>query len=370
MIFFQTALLLAGKGTGYSDLTRPLVLPFLTSIFFRLGYVSEVTIFAIDGFFLVFGAVGLYLLFKLRFNDLVSFLGGLLFSTFPIVILFSGIGLSDIPSVSFSIWAFYFMILAVKKNSKFFYLSFPFAMIAFLTRYTAGLILFPMLFYILVDRQVIKNLKDIFIGILMSCLVFVPVIAFFYTKFGNPLVSFQSFFSGTENPGAAGNYYYQPDLFYYLHHLIAYIGLAGLVIIPFIVLGILIYGFFGLDKIKNGFKQALCKFDVGKRTIRLNILIVLILALLFFLTFAKVHYMASEVIFFVLCITSYKLLERLEIRHMDMNFLFLAWFMAFFIFHSIFVIKDDRYFVTMAPATAYFLVLGLNEIYLQNNIQN
>ncbi|MCE7697952.1 MAG: glycosyltransferase family 39 protein [Methanobacterium paludis] len=362
--FLSDALLLAGKGTGYADLTRPLVLPFLTSLFFRLGYISEATIFAIDGVFLVFGTVGLYLLFKLRFNDFMGFLGGLLFSTFPIVILFSGIGFSDIPSVSFSIWAFYFTILAVKRNSKFFYLSFPFAMIAFLTRYTAGLILFPMLFYILADRQVIKNLKNIFIGILMSCLAFVPVIAFFYTKFGNPLASFQSFFSGTENPVAAGNYYYQPDIFYYLHHLFSYIGIAGIVIVLFILIRLLVYGFFGLDKIKKGFKQTLRKFDVSKKTTRLNILVVLILALalIFFLTFAKIHYMASEVIFFALCITSYKLLERLEIRYMDMNFLFLAWFMAFFIFHSTYVIKDDRYFVTMAPATAYFLVLGFNEI--------
>ena len=39
-----------------------------------------------------------------------------------------------------------------------------------------------------------------------------------------------------------------------------------------------------------------------------------------------------------------------------------AWFMAFFIFSSIFVIKDARYFLLMAPPVAYFMILGLSEI--------
>ena len=42
--------------------------------------------------------------------------------------------------------------------------------------------------------------------------------------------------------------------------------------------------------------------------------------------------------------------------------MFFAWFMAFFIFHSIFVMKDNRYFVLMAPPVAYFMILGLSEI--------
>jgi hypothetical protein len=99
------------------------------------------------------------------------------------------------------------------------------------------------------------------------------------------------------------------------------------------------------------------------KEIKIRILVFLILILLFLFTLSKVSFVFSEVIFFFLCLVSYKLLEGLEIGNLKMNFLFLSWFMAFFIFHSIFTIKDDRYFVTMAPATAYFLILGFNEIY-------
>ena len=42
--------------------------------------------------------------------------------------------------------------------------------------------------------------------------------------------------------------------------------------------------------------------------------------------------------------------------------MFLSWFMVFFIFSSVFVIKDDRYFLLMAPSMAYFITLVLSKI--------
>ena len=114
--FFSNALVFAGQGFGYSDLIRPPLFSFIASIFVRIGYTSINTIFAVDGLLFVFGVIGMFMLLKIRFNDLESFLGGLLYATFPIVISVLGVGFSDLSSVSFSIWAFYFMILAVKKD--------------------------------------------------------------------------------------------------------------------------------------------------------------------------------------------------------------------------------------------------------------
>ncbi|EKQ52026.1 MAG: hypothetical protein B655_2036 [Methanobacterium sp. Maddingley MBC34] len=358
--FLSNALLFAGKSSGYADLNRPQLLPFLTSIFFRFGTISETIIFALDGSFFVFGVMGLYLFFKLRFNENLSFLGALLFATFPIVLLFSGAGLSDIPSVSLSIWALYFTVLAVKKNSKFFYLSFLFAMLAFLTRYTAGLIIFPILFYLLINKNSFKNIKDIFIGILISLLPLFPVLLFFNHVFGNAFYSFQDFFHTTGSSGPIGSSFYQPDLFFYIKNFLSYIGPGGFAIISIILMGIIIYSLMGKYEIKNEFKRNLSKFSIA--TNKKEILMFLILSLIFVFSFSKVHFMISEIVFFLLIMVSYILLKKLEIRFMDLNFLFLLWFMTFFIFHSIYTIKDDRYFVTMAAPVAYFLILGLNEI--------
>jgi hypothetical protein len=41
--------------------------------------------------------------------------------------------------------------------------------------------------------------------------------------------------------------------------------------------------------------------------------------------------------------------------------MFLSWFGVYLIFQSTFIIKVDRYFITMAPALAYFIILGLSE---------
>ena len=122
--FFSNALVFAGQGFGYSDLIRPPLFSFITSLFVKLGYTSINTIFAVDGLLFIFGVIGLFMLLKIRFNDLQSFLGALLYATFPIVLVVLGVGFSDLSSVSFSIWALYFLILAVKKDSKFFLFSF------------------------------------------------------------------------------------------------------------------------------------------------------------------------------------------------------------------------------------------------------
>ena len=93
--FLSDALVYAGQGMGYADLLRPPLFPFITSLVFRLGYISTNTIFVVDGVLFVFGVIGFYLLLKLRFNDIESFLGALIFSTFPMVIAVLGFGFSE-----------------------------------------------------------------------------------------------------------------------------------------------------------------------------------------------------------------------------------------------------------------------------------
>ena len=155
--FFANALVFAGQGMGYSDLIRPPFFSFITSIFVRMGYTSINTIFAVDGGFFVFGVIGLYLLLKIRFNDIESFLGSLIYATFPIVLAVVGIGFSDLASVSLTIWAFYFTIWLLEMIQDFFYLSFPFAMFAFLARYNSALIIFPIFLYIFINRDEISS---------------------------------------------------------------------------------------------------------------------------------------------------------------------------------------------------------------------
>ncbi|MFZ0442661.1 MAG: glycosyltransferase family 39 protein, partial [Methanobacterium sp.] len=194
VVFLANAITYAGQGTGYSNLLFPPFFSFMVSLFFRLGYVYSSTLFVVDGLLYIFGVIGLYLLLRMRFNELESFLGGLLYATFPIVIVILGIGLSDLGSVSISIWAIYFLVLSIKRDSRFFYLAFPFAMLAFLTRYNSALLIFPILGYLLMNRDKV-NLKNIIIGIIAAILSIIPVLIFFYERFGNIIYPFINFAS-------------------------------------------------------------------------------------------------------------------------------------------------------------------------------
>ena len=356
--FLSNALLFAGQSTGYSDLTRPPFISFLTSIFFRLGYISSTAIFIVDGLLFIFGVVGFFLLLKLRFNNIESLLGSILYATFPIVITFAGVGLSDIPSVSFSIWTIYFTILAVKKNSKFFYLSFPLAMLAFLTRYPSALLIFPVMLYIIINQESIQKIRDIITGIGISLLLLIPVLIFFYDIFGNPLYSFLNFFGSSSSTVSAGTYSYNPDIFYFLDHLPSFIGASGITI-TIIILSLAAYA---LLKFKKKYRSETRLFSIRpiEKVTAVKLILFSILILIFLGTFGKLFYMASEIIFFISFYIFYTLVKDVNIKDIDTHLLFFAWFMVFFIFHSIYIVKDGRYFVTMAPAAAYFLILGLS----------
>jgi 4-amino-4-deoxy-L-arabinose transferase-like glycosyltransferase len=355
--FLANALEFAGKGIGYSDLARPPFLSFLTSIFFRLDYVSETIILLIDGILFIFGIIGLYLLFNLCFNPVMSFLGSLLFATFPAVIIWIGAGYTDIASVSFSIWALYFTILAVKKNSKYFYLPFPLLIIAFLTRYLAALIILPIGLYLLINRQHIKKLNDIIIGILISVLTLISVL-FFSSKlnFISPFISF----SGTAQQIDPNEHFaYNPEIFYYLSNLTHNIGITGTFIILIILSGIIIYLIKNFNEIKG--LNPLIKFKKANKFKKIKLIAFIILIIIFFAAFGEKSIILSEILFLLIGYISYELLKRSN-ANIDIDLLFLSWFMIYFIFHSIFAIKVDRYFILMAPAFAYFLILGLNGI--------
>jgi 4-amino-4-deoxy-L-arabinose transferase-like glycosyltransferase len=291
--FLSNALLFAGQGIGYTDLTRPPVLPFLTSLFFRLGYVSPAAIFVLDGVTFVFGVIGFYLLLNARFNSMQSFLGALLFATFPIVLLFAGSGLTDVPSISLSIWAIYFTVMAVKKDSKVFYLAFPFFVLAFLTRYAIAFIIFPMLLYILINKKFVKDINYILIGIFASVLLIIPVLLFFYSTFGNPIYSFVMFFglTTTSSPISPENFAYHPNLFYFILNSPTYLGSVGFTFLLTIFFGLFVYIFIKLRKRELEVKTPLKYFfNVENKFTKLKLLISLILLTIFVGTFGKITY--------------------------------------------------------------------------------
>ena len=345
----------AGKGFGYSDLLRPPLLPFLTSIYFMFDGLNIATILVIDGLLYIFGCVGVYLFLKERFNPFISFMGGLLYATSPLILIYAAVGYNDIPSVSFGIWALYLTYLGVNRNSKYFYMAFPLAMLAFLTKYNMALLIFPMLFYILISWKNIKKPKNIISGMVLGGIILVPVVLFFNIKFGNPLYPFMSFFGTSSGSNTTALHFaYNPDLLYYLKHMPIYVGNTALLIIFSTLFALLFYIYKKMDKI-GAFKWDQIKKD-GNNT---NLLLALGILAVLLITFGKVHYLISEVLFFAIFYLIFKVSSKLG-WDCNLDLLFLSWFATFFIFHSVYVAKDHRYFIFMVAPITYFLLRGLS----------
>lgn len=357
--FLSNALIFAGQSTGYSDLTRPPFFSFIISLFFRLGYVYTSTIFVIDGLMFIFGVVGLFLFLKLRFNDIESFLGGLIYSTFFIVLAVLGFGFSDLASVSITIWTLYFLVLAVNKNSKFFYFLFPCIMMAFLTRYNMALLLFPITLYILINKDEIKSFKSMFVGILMSMVLIMPFLFFYYVKFNNLFYPFFFFFNKTTQSFSSALASYQPHPLFFIERFPYLLGWGVDLVLLMTALGLFIYGFI---KVRRGHLKLFTDFEIKMWSLKFKLIIFVALIIIFVVTFSQIFYLYSEALFFVLGYLLYDLTKDLKIKDMDLHLLVFTLFMSFLIFNSVYVIKDIRYFVTMAPSVSYFLVLGLSEI--------
>ncbi|WP_162295442.1 glycosyltransferase family 39 protein [Methanobacterium subterraneum] len=354
---------MAGKNIGYYDLVRPPFIPFLTSLIFRFEGLSIWPIMLIDGFIFIFGSIGLFLLLRFRFDNLTSFLGTLLFSTFPIVLTFICSGLTDISSVSITIWAFFFTVLAVKNNSKWFYLSFPLAMISFVTRFASALIIFPVLFYILINLRCIKRKKDILIGMLFSFVILLPVFWFFYVSFGDPFYTFSSFF-GTSSRSISELtgmlFFYNPDLLYFVKNMPSFIGPQAIGVVLVIFLGFLVYI---LKSIFNKNKKSMEKphnnsFKLLLLKNKLKILFLALSVATLIVSLQGVHYLFSEILLFVSLFLLYNLFNAFKFKDLDLDFFIVSWFMCFLIFHSVYVIKDFRYFIYLAPPLTYILMMG------------
>ena len=82
--YLNNALFYAGYDTGLAN-TRGLspLIPMITSIFFRMGFISDGTIIIVSSVFYIFSALGMYFLLRLRFDEVLSFTG----SEQPILLL-------------------------------------------------------------------------------------------------------------------------------------------------------------------------------------------------------------------------------------------------------------------------------------------
>lgn len=376
-------------GYEYVNFLSPLI-PFLTSLLFRMGFINESSIFIVTGIFYPLGILGVYLLLRLRFNNIMSVFGSFLYGSLSINLLWVANGTIDIPSVSLSIWAIYLMVLATHKDQKYFYLAFPVAILGFFAKYPAGLAIPIMIFYLVSKPNISYNIKKYFKnfigGLITGLITAIPFFIYFYiNKIPLGFIN-QAQEIATANTGVTTNTNINTNLFYYFLNLLRYIynpnHVLSWFIIAILIVGLLIGIYKAIKLLKNRYDNSM-KFNKGKFEIfNKKISVKLYYILLFlniiiigisFLSSSRISFIYSELIFFLSIFSfSYLVNKIINIYSADTreNFnydlLMFSWFFSYMIFFSAHLTKVDRYFTTMAPAFAFFTTLALS--FIINNL--
>lgn len=351
--FLANALEFAGRGIGYSELHRAPLISFLTSLLFRAGFVSESALFLVDGALLLLGIIGLYYLLKLRFPSWLSLLGALLFLSFPTVLNMATTGYTDLPSVAISIWAVYFLILALENDRRFHWIAWPLLTLAALTRFTAFLLIIPILPLLIGKASIVRNLKDIAIGFAISFFILLPLFVIYYQEFGDPIFPFiAAFFSGTRPPPHLESFAIEPDMLWFFKSLKTF-TLQPPFTTLFPLLAILIV--MGLAiRVANLIRLT------KKDSLRYSFILA---ALLFYLlVFLKFGFVIRQAVLVIIGILLYLHFQKTDHRKISLDIIFLLWFLTYFDFHSHDPIKIERYFIVMAPGTTYAALLGLESL--------
>lgn len=392
-IYLSNSLVFAGYQSSVLYLYLSPVICILTAILFKLGFLSEASLYLITGIFCIFANMGIYMLLKNKFSSLLSLCGAFLFGSFSLTLLWWANGTLDVPAVALSIWTIIFTILAVDKDSKYYMLSIPFFVLAVFTRYTALFLLPLILLYYLSKHDFFTNLdlliinrqefsiklksyikSEEFRNILKSCAIaFVLLIIFSATilAYGSNLsflTQSSTFASGSK--GEVIDNAYTTDTFFYLHDFpnflfSDYVSFDN--VIPVLngssPMSFFLIGLFAIGIFLFGYKLINVK---GKGKSKHNYLVgILFIALLVISILCfKINSIITITIILIDLVMLFAFFKKIGIDReiYSMDVLMLAWLLVYFIFFTFLNIKVNRYIITAFPAFIYFVIYALSAI--------
>ena len=392
-IYLSNSLVFAGYESSILYLYLSPVICILTAILFKLGFLSEASLYLVTGIFCILANIGIYVLLKNKFSSLLSLCGAFLFGSFSLTLLWWANGTLDVPAVALSIWTIIFTILAVDKDSKYYMMAIPLFVLAVFTRYTALFLLPLILLYylskhdfftnldlLIVDRQEFsRKLKSYikseeFRNILKSfAIAFMLVVLFSATilAYGSNLsflTQSSTFASGSK--GEVIDNAYTTDTFFYLHDFpnflySDYVSFDNVIpvlngsnpmsffLIGLFAAGILLSGY----KLINAERKGESKY---KYLVWILFVVLLVISILSF----KINSLITITLILIDLVILFSYFRKIGIDReiYSTDIFMLAWLLVYFIFFTFLNIKVNRYIITAFPAFIYFVIYALNEI--------
>lgn len=366
----------AKMGWGDVPSIAPIIPITLSKLFLLAGHPYQEAIFNIDVIFYILGIVSFYLLLRIRFNENMSILGSVILSTFTLLYSWVAIGGNDIIGVTGTILAVYLFIISHKYDNRFYLLAFPIAAYAFLSRYTAGVMIFTIIFYLVISKIRFKEIKYVILGGILGVISISWFLNNFNKHLGTPF-PFLGQFSGTVSNTVVLDSGFLPDSWYYIKHipnyLISYVpnvdtfnalvnpmgnvpSIFSYMYILLFILGLafIVYRVYNIVKSK----------DYELNNIRkLLICVSLLLFVVFLFTLGLISYIISSIMFLIVLYIIWKVFEPYEIKYFDYELVMISLFVTYLIFQSILFTKNDRYFITVLPFIAFFITYALDSLF-------
>lgn len=374
---------------GYAHVNYlPPFIPFLTSILFGMGFVSEASIFFTSGIFFFIGILGMFYLLRLRFNNFYAFFGAFLYGTLLINVRWVANGTLDIAFVALMIWALYFFIQGMEKNQKYFYIAFPLAVLSFFTKYTGAIIFGVMILYFMSRTNIANNIrkyfKNIFGGIIAGLITSIPFFAYFvlnHIPFGflnqASEVSAERSMTATHGGKLMGN-----DLFFYIKGLLYNISstnyIVGIIILAVTVIGIILIIYMFSNTFRNSYlkikdtQSSIHKLQVPAKLMYVFLIVSFVMIIVSFFTASLFSFVYSELLLFAgMYLLAYSLTKIIinfdevdnvwlsTYPYLAINIAMAGFFLAYLIFFTAHLIKADRYFTSMAPGFIFLVVLSV-----------
>ena len=369
-VYLQNAMLFSGNNIG-SQLSVPPVLSLLTSVPFKLGFISETSLFVVSGILFIFLIIGMYLLFNERFDCEISLLASLIFSMLSLIVTWALTGATDVPALSFGVWALLFTIWGLNKDFKYYYPAFLFFILAFFTRFTEGFILIVMGYYLLINFEKFK--KQLTVKNILPFVVYVLIIGLIicgvYLSFQGTIPFISQFLEVSSSSHVSSvNVGYELNPYYYLQNLPEYLTSFNASNSYFVslstsdnsptplsyafILLVVIYLLKFLSKLVN---YDICEVD--KKNIKIAAII--LLSIFTITSYTHLSYMITELLFIVILLLYYRWLPD---KDNQMDYLMLLWIGIYIIMHSYHPVKVDRYIIPILIPLTYFVTTSIQFI--------
>lgn len=366
----------AKMGWGDVPSISPVLPMILSKMFLIAGHPYHEAIFNIDVVFYIIGVITFYLLLRIKFNYNTSLVGSIVYATFTLLYSWVAIGGNDIIGVTGTILTIYLILIAHRYDNRAYYIALPIAAYAFLSRYTAGVMIFSIAFYWLVNRVDLKEIKHIIIGGILGVISVSWFLYQFNLHLGTPF-PFLGQFSGTVSNTVVMDSGFLPDSWYYIKHipnyLISYVpnvktfnaivNPMGNIpsIFSYVYIGLFVLAFVLLFyKVAKSVKENELPFSTKSGLLLLPSIILMIM---FLFSLGSVSYIISIIMFLASLYIVWIILRPYKIKNLDYELLMISLLVIYLVFQSILFTKNDRYFITVLPFIAYFITYTLDWVF-------